>query len=213
MSTTQNRSRLQTILFPDKPRDLPFRITIRIFFRSLHILAIGVLLGGHVFNQPISILEPWLWAAVITGSIILLTDLHSSFAVLFELRGIAILLKITMLLLIPVFWEQRVAILVVILFIGAISSHLPKRYRHRIFILKKDIHSNHRNSQIYKSYRYNCHQDSMREILLFRLLSNSEYCSSNLFQIFFLFNFSSVRIYSFFKLTLSSSDIPSSAIG
>lgn len=138
----KNRGRLLTILFPDKPRYLPFRITIRIFFRSLHILSIGVLLGGHVFNQPTAILEPWLWASVITGSIILLTDLHSSFAILFELRGIAILLKITLLLLIPVFWEQRVAILVVILFIGAISSHLPKRYRHRLFILKKDIHSN-----------------------------------------------------------------------
>ena len=87
----------------------------------------------------------FLWATVITGTIILLTDLHSSLAILFEVRGIAILIKITLLLLIPVFWEQRVTLLICVLLIGAISSHLPKRYRHKVFIIHDDIHSDHRS--------------------------------------------------------------------
>ncbi len=145
MFIPKNRGRFLSFLFPSKPRDLPFRRTIRISFRALHILAAGVLLGGHIFNQPISILEPWLWATVITGTIILLTDLHSSLAILFEVRGFAILIKITLLLLIPVFWEQRVTLLICVLLIGAISSHLPKRYRHKLFIIHDDIHSDYRS--------------------------------------------------------------------
>lgn len=105
----------------------------------------GVLLGGHIFNQSVAILEPWLWATVITGTIIFLTDLHSSLAIIFELRGIAIFFKIALLLLIPVFWEQRITLLVCILLIGAISSHLPKRYRHKKFIIHDSIHSDKRS--------------------------------------------------------------------
>lgn len=133
------------VLFPKEHRTLPFRRTIRILFRALHIMTAGVLLGGHIFNQPVLILEPWLWATVITGTIILLTDLHSSLAILFEIRGIAILFKIVLLLLIPVFWEQRIPLLICILLIGAISSHLPKRYRHKIFIINDHIHSDQRS--------------------------------------------------------------------
>ena len=126
-----NNQRLYFFLFPDKPRDLPYRRTIRILLRALHILTAGTLVGGHIFNQPLTILEPWLWATVITGLLMLLTDIHSSMAFFFELRGIAVLLKILLLLLIPFFWKQRVAILIAVLLIGAISSHLPKRYRHK----------------------------------------------------------------------------------
>jgi hypothetical protein len=138
MKLPKSKGRYLLFLFPVEQRDFPYRLAVRILFRSLHILSVGVLLGGHIFNQPIDILEPWLWGAIITGLIILLTDLHSSFAVLFELRGIAILLKIILILLIPLFWEQRVLILISILFIGAISSHLPKRYRHKRYILDFD---------------------------------------------------------------------------
>lgn len=99
-----------SVLFPKEPRNLPFRRTIRILFRALHIMTAGILLGGHVFNQPVALLEPWLWATVITGTIILLTDLHSSLAILFEIRGIAVLMKIILLLLVPVFWEQRISL-------------------------------------------------------------------------------------------------------
>ncbi len=62
------------------------------------------------------------------------TDLHASVAVLCEARGIAVIAKVVLLLLIPVFWEVRVPLLVIILLIGAVSSHMPKRMRHRVLI-------------------------------------------------------------------------------
>jgi len=98
------------------------------------------LLGGHIFNQTEAVLEPWLWTTVVTGLIILITDLHSSLAILFEVRGIAIIFKIALLLLIPLFWEERITLLVLVLLIGAISSHLPKRYRHKTFVIIEHKH-------------------------------------------------------------------------
>ena len=145
MIITRNKGRILSYLFPNKPRDFPFRRTIRILSRALHILVASVLLGGHIFNQPVAILEPWLWATVITGLIILLTDLHASLAILFEVRGIAILIKISLFLLIPVFWEQRITLLIFILLFGAISSHLPKRIRHKLFFINNNIQSDYRS--------------------------------------------------------------------
>ncbi|MBL1140870.1 MAG: hypothetical protein HND53_02460 [Proteobacteria bacterium] len=139
MLTNENKNRLFLFLFPDKQRDLPFRLTIRITFRTLHILCTGILLGGHVFNMPVAILEPWLWAVIISGFLIFLTDLHSSCIVLFEFRGIAVLTKIALLLLIPIFWDQRIIILICILVIGSVSSHLPKRYRHKLLFFNDKL--------------------------------------------------------------------------
>ena len=99
----------------------------------------GVLLGGHIFHHPVPVLEPWLWIAILSGLAILLTDIYSSFAVLFEIRGLVVLVKIMLLCLIPFFWEQRIFILVLILFIGATSSHMPKRYRHKLLFFKSVI--------------------------------------------------------------------------
>ncbi len=131
--------RLLTVLFPEQPREFPHRMAMRLSLRALHIMTTGVFLGGHIFHQPISVLEPWLWVAILSGLAILLTDIYSSFAVLFEIRGLVVLLKIALLSLIPFFWEQRIFILVLILFIGAISSHMPKRYRHKLLFFESVI--------------------------------------------------------------------------
>ena len=133
------KPRLLTFLFPEQPREFPHRMAVRISLRALHIMTTGVLLGGHIFHQPVSVLEPWLWIAILSGLTILLTDIYSSFAVLFEIRGLVVLLKIALLCLIPFFWEQRIFILILILFIGAISSHMPKRYRHKLLFFESVI--------------------------------------------------------------------------
>ncbi len=126
-------------LFPVIPRDFPFRRSMRTFLRTIHIFTSGVLLGGLIFNQPMAILEPWLFGAVISGLLLMATDLHASFAVLCELRGLAVIVKIILLILVPVFWEARVQLLIAALVIGSVSSHMPKRYRHKILLFQNHI--------------------------------------------------------------------------
>jgi len=119
------------IFFPKKLRSFPHRRNIRIALRTLHILSGGVLLGGHIFNQPVDALHVWLLATICSGLLLLLTDVYASATILFELRGLVALLKIGLLLLVPIFWPQRVLILLLILIIGAVSSHMTGRLRHR----------------------------------------------------------------------------------
>jgi len=130
---------LDTVLFPSEPRSFPFRRGIKTLLRALHILTTGVLLGGHIFVQPQEALMPWLWGSILTGLILLATDLYASCAILLEARGVAVVVKIGLMMLIPVMWEQRVFLLVSALIIGAVSSHLPRTYRHRLLFLKDKI--------------------------------------------------------------------------
>ena len=132
-------------LFPEQPREFPYRMSVRLSLRALHIMTTGVLLGGYIFQQPTTILEPWLWIAILSGLAIMLTDIYSSFGVLFEIRGIVVLVKIILLSLIVIFWEQRIFLLVLILFIGAISSHMPKCYRHKVLFFKSAIQPDQRS--------------------------------------------------------------------
>ena len=126
--------RLHQLLLPEKPRDFPYRRWVRMSCRALHIFGIGVLLGGHVFEQPVDLIMPWLLLAVASGFLLLATDLVASCAVLFEARGLAILAKLLLLLLVPILWDARVFILAIALVIGVFFSHMPGKYRHRVLI-------------------------------------------------------------------------------
>jgi hypothetical protein len=131
-------------LFPREPRSFPFRRAARSILRAGHILASGTLLGGYIFAQPRADLEPWLMGTVISGLILMATDLHASLAVLLEMRGVGVLVKLVLLALVPVFWEARVSLLIAALMIGAIGSHLPARYRHKVLLFQDRIVSDKR---------------------------------------------------------------------
>lgn len=127
------------ILFPSTPRSIPYGRGIRTLLRASHILTTGILLGGHVFDQPQQILMPWLWGSIVSGLLLFATDIYASCAIIFEARGMAIFTKLLLMLLIPFMWESRVSLLVAILLIGAVSSHLPRTYRHRVLFFEDRI--------------------------------------------------------------------------
>ncbi len=131
-----NRSKFILALFPTVPRVFPFRRGVRIALRTAHIFTSGVLLGGYIFNEPITMLEPWLWSTVITGLLLFAIDLYATLVILFELHAVAVLVKIILLALVFVVWEHRVSLLIIILIIGAVTSHMPARFRHELVFFR-----------------------------------------------------------------------------
>lgn len=129
-------SRVTNRLFPETPRDFPYRRAAKTTLRTLHIFTAGTLLGGHIFAVPSVVLEPWLWGTILSGVLLTVTDLHASFSVLCELRGLAVVAKLLLVLAVPVFWDARVTLLIVALVIGAVISHMPGRYRHIQILLR-----------------------------------------------------------------------------
>lgn len=126
-------------LFPDPPRDFPLRRVVRAMLRAAHILTGGVLLGGYIFAAPDQALRFWWTATVASGLALFATDLHASFAALVEVRGAVVLVKLALLLLLPIAGTYATWVLAVVLVIGAVSSHLPGRVRHRALFLRTRV--------------------------------------------------------------------------
>lgn len=123
---------MSKLLFPNAPRDFPFRRGTRTGLRAAHVLASGTLLGGHIFSQSKEQLFVWMVATLISGALLLATDLHASFAVLLEVRGLLVALKILFFVAVAAWWDGSVLLLATALAVGVVGSHMPGRFRHRV---------------------------------------------------------------------------------
>jgi hypothetical protein len=134
-----NRQQLLAILFPTEPRSFPLRRAIQILVRTLHLLCAGILIGACLFSQPHEMLRLWALATVTSGLLLLSLDLHASLIYLFEGRGLAVLIKISLTALILLIPEHTLTLLLAVFMTGSFSSHAPRRYRHKVFLLGERI--------------------------------------------------------------------------
>lgn len=134
MPSAMMLSTLRTVLFPDPPRRVPAHRWLGITFRTAHLITFGTLLGGHVFEVDPSRLLPLLYWTIVTGAGLMAMELASTCAWLFMGKGIAVLGKLLLLSMIPLFWQHRVWILLVVVVIASVGSHMPSRFRHYSFL-------------------------------------------------------------------------------
>jgi hypothetical protein len=125
---------LQALLAPDPPRRIPGHRVMSVSLRTLHLVTFGILVGGHVFDIDPSRLIVALAATIASGSGLVALELLSTFDWLRTVKGLAVVVKLLLLALIPAFWEQRVAILIAAVVFASVVSHMPGRFRHaRLF--------------------------------------------------------------------------------
>ena len=123
-------SPLRRLLFPEPPRVIPAHRLLGVALRTAHILTFGTLLGGHLFEIDSAQLLPFLIATILTGAAMIGLELVSTCAWLFMGKGLAVLVKLGLLALVPLFWEHRVAILVLVVIVASVGAHMPSRFRH-----------------------------------------------------------------------------------
>jgi hypothetical protein len=121
---------LRRWLFPEDSRRLPYGRAWNIAFRTAHIGVTGALVGGHVFDVPAGRLHPWLYATIFTGAALTLIEAFPHGRWLYQGRGLFVLAKLLLLLLIPWLWDYRVAILTVVIVLASVGSHMPARFRY-----------------------------------------------------------------------------------
>ena len=118
-------------LLPEQMRVLPGTRAISIALRTLHLAAFGLLLGGHAFSVEAERLLPYLYLTILSGIGLITTEVYTLGLYWFFLgKGLMVLAKLGLLLAVPFFWEQRVALLLVVVGIASVGSHMPARYRH-----------------------------------------------------------------------------------
>lgn len=125
------KNRLVPLLFPAEPRSFPGRRGVKIVLRAAHVFCAGVLVGAFVLGATAELRTAWLWAAIGSGCLVLLLDLHESAAFLLQVRGLVVMGKIALLALFPWVGDAQVWLLGFLLVGSVISSHAPSTVRHR----------------------------------------------------------------------------------
>jgi hypothetical protein len=118
------------LLFPDPRRRLPHSRWWNIGARTVHLAATGILLGGHVFGADAGTLVPALWVAIVSGATMIAIELYPTAHWAHQICALFVYAKIGVLCLVPLFWEHRVALLLVVLVLASVGSHAPRRVRH-----------------------------------------------------------------------------------
>jgi len=113
---------------------------LNIFLRTAHIATMGMLLGGHAFHVAPERLQLTLWLAIGTGVVLAAVESGLRPLWLHQGRGLATLLKVALLLVVPLAWDQRLPILLAVVVIASIGSHMPGRFRYYSFVNHRVIH-------------------------------------------------------------------------
>jgi len=106
----------------------------KIAFRTLHIVAISILVGGHAFGASVDQLRPLLVGAIGSGVGMATIETYPSLEVFHQGWGLLLLFKLALLCVIPFAWSYRLPILIAVMIIGSVGSHMPRKFRHYSFI-------------------------------------------------------------------------------
>ena len=112
------------------PNPIPNVRLWRTLLRTAHLIAFGALYGGHVHGIPVERLAPALAATVGTGTALMVLEAVRAPIWLVQVRGVATLLKIGLVALAQARPVLAVPLLTLTIAIGAVSSHMPGRWRY-----------------------------------------------------------------------------------
>jgi len=124
---------------PRRTHNLPYTRVWKIGLRSLHLIVISILVGGHFFGAPAGQLRPLLYAAIVTGGGMIFFEAYPSPHFMFEGWGLLLLGKLALLCVIPFAWDYRGPILVVVTALASIGSHRPARFRHYSVLYRRVV--------------------------------------------------------------------------
>jgi len=112
------------------PRDPMPKRALNIALRTVHLAAMGVLIGGHAFDVEPDLALEETGMTVGTGVVLAAVESEGSLLWFHQGRGILTLLKLALLALVPALWTQRLFVLFAVLGLGAVGAHMPARYRY-----------------------------------------------------------------------------------
>jgi hypothetical protein len=102
----------------------------KLLARTVHLIATGSLLGGHMFGAPLAPLRLLLYLAILTGIAMCTLEAYPNRQFFYEGWALLLWLKFVLLTSALVFWGHRVPILIAVVVIASIGSHMPRALRH-----------------------------------------------------------------------------------
>ncbi|MCU7835829.1 MAG: hypothetical protein KZQ83_11340 [gamma proteobacterium symbiont of Taylorina sp.] len=130
---------IKILFFPEQSRSFYAKRWLDIILRTIHLIGLLGVSGGILFFIEQSLWLPYFLMTVLSGLAMTILSLWSNGKWLLQNCGLAIILKIVLLILIPVFPDNSQYLLFIIIIISAISSHAPARFRYYSPILGRKI--------------------------------------------------------------------------
>ena len=124
-------------------RRVPHERSWNVALRTVHLMAFALLLGGHAWEVEPGRLLPALWATVLSGAALMGLELRKGLEWVFLGKGLMVLAKLGVLLLVPVFWEARLPLLLVVVALASVGSHMPARFRNYSFLRRRILVPSH----------------------------------------------------------------------
>jgi hypothetical protein len=114
----------------EKPRALLGARLLRTTIRTVHLVTMGILYGGHVYGISADRLLPALAGTLASGAAFVTLEAYRTPLWLVQMRGLLTLMKILIVASCAVWWDVRVWLLTLALVIGSVGSHMPGKYRY-----------------------------------------------------------------------------------
>ena len=133
------RESLRERLAPRTPRTFRGVRTVQVAARTVHVVAMGLVLGGVAYSVPERALTSAIALTIASGLLLLGVDLWKSGAYLYQGNGVAVLLKLALLGLGALFPAARLGFYLAATAVASIGSHMPKSWRHWSFLHRRVI--------------------------------------------------------------------------
>ncbi|NRQ02932.1 hypothetical protein [Marinobacterium sp. xm-d-530] len=128
-------------LFPKQKRDFTAKRYLSISLRTLHLFGIAGFAGFFLYDLPESLWRPYAILALTTGSLMLLVELYVDAIWFIQLRGLAVITKIFLLLLAMNAPHLTTVLFCLIVIISGYFSHAPGKVRYYSPLLGRVVKS------------------------------------------------------------------------
>jgi hypothetical protein len=120
-------------------RAIPGLRALRTSIRAAHVLATAAFYGGHVYGVSPERLGPALAAVLGTGFVFALLEISRAPVWLVQTRGVAVYVKIALMVWAAAAPTIRIPLLTLALVIGVVVSHMPGRYRYYSLLHRRAV--------------------------------------------------------------------------
>jgi len=121
---------IRELLFPAESRQFPGQRWVNISLRTLHLIGLAGVGSGFLYPAHADASDVYLYLILVSGLMLTLISIWSNAIWLVQLRGQAIILKLLLLALIPLWPMLSGVLLILVIIISGYISHAPGDVRY-----------------------------------------------------------------------------------
>ncbi len=120
---------LHKVLFPGESRIFAGQRWVNVILRTLHLVGLAGVGAGFFYQVMDDSWRLFLYLTLVSGGALMLISIWSNGIWLIQLRGQAILLKLLLLAIMPLFPDLKALLFVIVIVISGLISHAPANTR------------------------------------------------------------------------------------